>query len=114
MIRPPSELSKEEELLSQSAIGLEPTEPKPWIITGFSNLFNAQTRNKPTPEPETSDTQESYQTIPELSEATEKFFSTLLNQNKQPETHKDMSTSVKKTSKLLFSHAMRQEMHLRR
>ena len=73
--------------LSRSFIGAEPTETKgPVPFQGFSIESSWYQ-----PEPETQPTvatssRESYQTVPELSEPTEKLFREILKRNQTPQT----------------------------
>ena len=83
LFRPPNEDDSDEDLLSQSLVG-EPSvqEPTPFEPFNLKHLW----RNTPTPEPWTTqdqtDTKESFQTTPELSAPTERFFEALLEQRK--------------------------------
>ena len=90
--RPPSESPSPEEtdLLSRSFLGGERTEEETGqsLITASYDLLNQEPLWRvPATEtewrtPETTDTQDSYATVPELSEWTERFFNTLLEQKK--------------------------------
>ena len=92
--RPPSESPSPEEidLLSQSFLGGEKTKEETGqsLIAASFDLLNQEhlwipSTTEPEPEqrtPETTDTQNSYPTVPELSELTKQFFNTLLEQKK--------------------------------
>ena len=92
-IRPPNEDNSDKDPLSRSLVR-EPSiqEPTPFEPFNLEHLW----RNTPTPEPRTTqeqtDTEESFQTKPELSVPTEQFFEALLEQRK-PEP---MTTTTRK------------------
>lgn len=104
--------SPEEDPLSRSLLGGEPTEQTPTISTSF-DLFNLEhlwesPRTQEEPEqqtPETTNTQDSFQTVPELSEPTEQLFRDLLATKKEQETTKpepktEINTMMAETSKM--------------
>ena len=72
----PNDSDSDEDPLSRSLVG-EPSIPQP-TTSNLEQLW----RNTPTPEPRTTeptDTEESFQTTPELSAPTERFFEALLD-----------------------------------
>ena len=105
--RPPSKSSEEEDSLSRSTIGTEPTEtPKPF---GFYETFQSIFAPQPTvgfflpidePEeerksPETTGTNDSYNTTPVLTESPECFHEEPPEQPQTPKEEKiDMATSM--------------------
>ena len=90
----PSE-EEEDNPLTQSVIGAEPTESEgPVPFQGF-NIETSWYK----PEPETQSTvvtssRESYQTVPELSEPVEKLFRNILQKNEQSKDKKPESTNI--------------------
>ena len=87
LFRPPIKDNSDEDPLSRSLVG-EPSvqEPTPFEPFNLEHLW----RNSPTPEPQTTheqtDTEESFQTTPELSAPAKRFFETLLEQRKPKPT----------------------------
>ena len=104
LFRPPDELSSEEEdTLSRSFLGAEPTIEPPIETTSFSALDQehlwrvATPQNEPVerPTPETTETRTSYDTAPELSEPVEHLFDALLRQDRPIErTETEISTVI--------------------
>ena len=88
----PNDSDSDEDPLSRSLVG-KPSIPKP-TTSNLEQLW----RNSPTPKPRTTheqtDTEESFQTSPELSAPTERFFEALLEQKKS-----EPATTAKTTNK---------------
>ena len=91
----PDDSDSNEDFLSRSLVG-EPSIPQP-TTSNLKRLW----RNSPTPEPRTTheqtDTEESFQTSPELSAPTERFFEALLEQKKSEPTTTTKTTNKKMT-----------------
>src|SRR6202789_3849251 len=120
-IRPPSVSSSDEEpnTLSRSLLGGEPTEPTEQLDPfNDEHLWGTSTQrtepefeHEPEPEqrtPATIDTQDSFETAPELSEPVEHFFGAVLKQKpKSPtsfnESEMDLNTMNTETEQNLGS-----------
>ena len=92
--RTPTPSDDEPSPLSRSFLGGEPTEqPTNFGALDFEQLWRIPA-TEPEPEqeqqtPETTDTQESFASAPELSEPTERLFNTLLEQRNPEENQRN-------------------------
>ena len=105
LFRLPDESSSEEEdTLSRSFLGAEPTIKPPIEMTSFSALDQEHLWRTITPQnepierltPKTTETRTSYDTVPELSEPVEHLFNALLKQERTLE-QEDTEISMIKT-----------------